>query len=218
MTAAAELPSASFSVGHIEICGGIASGKTTLAQLLARLQYLPTLEDFQGNPFWKAFYADPAANAFETEISFLLHHYHEIKAAAKAGHSFVCDFSPYLDLAYAQVTLPESSRHAFLAVYQEVKRELPPPNLLIHLQCGPETELERIHRRGRKVESSITIEYLQRINSQLEEVLVHNTYANQKLVLDSGLLDFANNEEVKQLVLNKISQRLESITVDTYCR
>ena len=205
-------------IPRIEICGGIASGKTTLAQLLARLEYVPTLEDFQGNPFWKAFYADPAANAFETEISFLLQHYHEIKAAVKTGHSFACDFSPYLDLAYAQVTLPESSRNAFLAVYQEVKRELPPPNLLIHLQCGPETELERIRRRGRKIESSITIEYLQQINSQLDEVLAHDTYANQKLVLDSSLLDFANNEEVKQLVLNKIGQRLESIAVDTYRR
>jgi deoxyadenosine/deoxycytidine kinase len=195
----------------MEICGGIASGKTTLARLLARLEYASTLEDFQNNPFWKAFYTDPAANSFETEISFLLQHYHDVKTAVKAGRPFVCDFSPYLDLAYAHVTLSASKRSAFLAVYQEVKRELPPPTLLIHLQCGPQAELERIRRRGRKIESSITVGYLQEINSQLEQVLADDTCA--KLVLDSELLDFANDDEIKRSVLETISQGLDRMAV-----
>jgi deoxyadenosine/deoxycytidine kinase len=199
-------------IPRIEICGGIASGKTTLAQLLARLEFVPTLEDFQGNPFWQAFYADPAANAFETEISFLLQHYHDVKAALKAGHPFVCDFSPYLDLAYAYVMLSESKRRAFLSVYEEVKRELPPPTLLIYLQCGAETELGRIRRRGRRVESSITVDYLQQINSRLEQIVVGDVSV-RRLVLDSEFLDFANSEETKQSVLNTISKTLESAAI-----
>ncbi|HRP37690.1 MAG TPA: deoxynucleoside kinase, partial [Candidatus Dojkabacteria bacterium] len=50
-------------VQRIEICGGIASGKTTLANLLARLDIEPILENFQTNPFWQAFYNDPAGTA-----------------------------------------------------------------------------------------------------------------------------------------------------------
>ena len=69
---------------RIEICGGIASGKTTLANLLARSNIDPILEDFQTNLFWRAFYADPAGTAFETEITFLLQHYHQIKTARKS--------------------------------------------------------------------------------------------------------------------------------------
>jgi len=205
-------PKAELDVGCIQVCGGIASGKTTLAQLLTRLEFVPVLEDFQNNPFWQAFYVDPTANAFETEVSFLLQHYHDVKASIKTGRSFVCDFSLYLDLAYAHVTLPESKRHAFLSVYQEVKRELPPPTLLIHLQCGPETELERIRRRGRNVERSITIGYLQQINSQLENIVADGTY-ERKLVLDSERLDFANDDEVKRSVLATISEALGSRTL-----
>ena len=33
------------------------------------------------NPFWEAFYTDPSAYTFETEITFLLQHYHFAKVA-----------------------------------------------------------------------------------------------------------------------------------------
>ena len=90
------------------------------------------LEDFQANPFWKPFYADPAGTAFETEITFLLQHYHEIKVATKQGKPFVCDFSPLLDLAYSYVTLDKEKQSAFAAVHTEVHKEILSPGLLIH--------------------------------------------------------------------------------------
>lgn len=190
---------------RIEICGGIASGKTTFANLLTKLDIKPILENFQTNPFWRAFYADPIGTAFETEITFLLQHYHQIKTVGKSGGKIVSDFSMYLDLAYAHVTLPQDKRDIFLSVYQEVEKELGVPILLIHLKCDPEIELKRIRERGRDVENSITIEYLQQINNQLEKILTEKAYPRKPLVINSGLLDFAHDEDVKQSVLNKIS-------------
>jgi deoxyadenosine/deoxycytidine kinase len=195
-------------VGRIEICGGIASGKTTLAQLLAMIGSLPVLENFQANPFWTAFYKDPAGTAFETEISFLLQHYHHIKEGKKSGQLFACDFSPYLDLAYAFVTLPDNKRHAFQAVYAEVTQEILAPNLLVHLRCDPEIELERIRRRGREAEGLIPLKYLQDVNNKLEEILRQRIYEGEQLEIDSSSLDFANDEEVKQFVLSEISQKI----------
>lgn len=193
---------------RIEICGGIASGKTTLANLLGRLDINSILESFQTNPFWRAFYVDPVGTAFETEITFLLQHYHQIKTARKSENLIASDFSIYLDLAYAYVTLPQDKREIFLSVYREVEKELGAPGLLIHLKCDPKIELKRIRERGREVENSITIEYLQQINTQLEKILNEKTRLHQLLVIDSGLLDFAHEEDVKQSVLDQIDATL----------
>ena len=54
---------------RIEICGGIASGKTTLASLMKKLKVEVLFEDFKTNPFWKAFYVYPGKYIFETEIN-----------------------------------------------------------------------------------------------------------------------------------------------------
>lgn len=189
---------------RIEICGGIASGKTTLANLLIRRDIKPVLENFQANPFWRAFYADPAGTAFETEICFLLQHYHEVKITRKSESEFACDFSFYLDLAYAHVTLSPDKLRIFKSVYSEVEKKLGPPSLLIHLKCDPEIELQRIRNRGRDVENSITIEYLQQINKQLESILKEQTCSTELLVIDSGQQDFAHDEDVKYLILDQI--------------
>ncbi|MER2511715.1 MAG: deoxynucleoside kinase [Nitrosomonas ureae] len=197
-----------YDTHRIEICGGIASGKTTLAGLLTRLEIQPILENFQTNPFWRAFYADPIGTAFETEITFLLQHYHQIKTIRKSESLIASDFSLYLDLAYAHVTLPQDKREIFLSVHQEVEKELGAPTLLIHLKCDPEIELQRIRKRGREVENSITVEYLQQINTQLEKILVEKAHPEKLLIINSGLLDFAHDEDVQQSILDKINENL----------
>jgi deoxyadenosine/deoxycytidine kinase len=63
----------------IQICGRIASGKTTLAKLFRNKDIHLVLEDFQTNPFWKAFYDNPIQYAFEAKITFLFQDYHQIK-------------------------------------------------------------------------------------------------------------------------------------------
>jgi deoxyadenosine/deoxycytidine kinase len=193
---------------RIEICGGIASGKTTLAQLLSGLDIIPVFEDFQTNPFWKAFYADPIGTAFETEISFLLQHYHDIKSAIWRGKPFVCDFSLALDLAYAHVTLSGGKRAAFESVFREIREELPPPSLVVHLVCSPNVELDRIRKRARDIERSITLEYLEAINQALVNVLKEDIGISEVLTFDSAAINFADDEEGKRWVIKAVGEKL----------
>lgn len=195
----------------IEICGGIASGKTTLSLLLSRLDFSPILEIFHSNPFWQAFYENPVGTAFETEITFLLQHYHEIKTAAKNAGNFACDFSLLLDLAYARVTLDEGKQAVFEAVYREIRRELPTPDLVIHLICDPRIELERIRRRGRVVEQSITVDYLEAINQALVAVLRDEAKSWNVLTINSVAMDFANDPADENAVLELVHSRLGQI-------
>lgn len=195
--------------GRIEICGGIAAGKTTMARLLSLREMYACLEDFQANPFWKAFYADPIGTAFETEITFLLQHYHQITTEAKGANLLVCDFSLLLDLAYAQVTLNHGQRKAFAAVYREIRSVLRKPGLVIHLVCDPNTELERIRKRGREAEQSITIDYLASINRSLDKVLDKEAKSWNVLTIDTAAIDFARNESDRQMVLDTVQNRLK---------
>ncbi|MDJ0744150.1 MAG: deoxynucleoside kinase [Xenococcaceae cyanobacterium MO_167.B27] len=192
----------------IQICGGIASGKTTFATLLKKNNIDAIFENFEINPFWQAFYSNPTQYAFETELTFLLQHYHQIKLANSKQDNFVCDFSPILDLAYANVTLNNSQREAFLSVYRQIKNELPNPSLLIYLRCNPSVELERIKNRGRSIEQSINIEFLSQLNQSLEKCVSEIANKVNVIDIDSDKQDFVNDDLVKHNLLKKVEQEL----------
>jgi deoxyadenosine/deoxycytidine kinase len=193
----------------IHVCGGIASGKTTLSQLLGRLEFGQELEDFQSNPFWAAFYKDPAWHSFETEITFLLQHFHQTKVASSKKCSFVSDYSLFLDLAYADVTLSGKKKELFLALYNQLLEELPTPSLLLYLRCSPDTQLERIRKRGRDVENAITIDYLTSLNQALEHRIASLQDVNL-IVIDSDKKDFKDNLDVQVEVLDAIQEALKN--------
>lgn len=193
---------------RIEICGGIASGKTTFATLLSRIGFECIYESFSTNPFWNAFYSDPTIYAFETEITFTLQHYHQIKKQAFTGKKAVCDYSFLLDIAYAEIGLHGSQLAAFRAVYEEIKKELPPPALVIHLQCDPEIELARIRARGRDVEKSITVDFLKSLNEALIEQISKAKSHVPILTIDSTRNNFVDDENVKGKLLQQVADLL----------
>ena len=195
---------------RIEICGGIASGKTTLTNLLGLNEIKLILENFSSNPFWKAFYADPVNTAFETEITFLLQHYHQIKIGSSLQQNFACDFSLTLDRAYANVTLSGSRLDTFHKVYEEASSHLVPPALLVFLQCSPEIQLQRIASRGREIEKSITIDYLASLNESLTSVISTLPETQKVLLIDSASNDFAHNEGTRTLIVEQVLDALRS--------
>lgn len=194
---------------RIEVCGGIASGKTTFANLMRQIGVDAILEDFTTNPFWRAFYTDPAKYTFETEVSFLLQHYHQIKKSQADGKIHICDFSFFLDIAYAEIGLKGSQLEAFLTVYNEVRKELLPPKLLVYLNCNAKSELKRIRNRGRTVEDTINTDFLQTLNDAVECQVINSTKNLKVISIDSTQKDFANNETVQQEMTEIIKKTLE---------
>lgn len=186
------------NTGYIEVCGGIASGKTTFASLFESINLDVSLENFQDNPFWESFYENPVKFSFETEITFLLQHYHQIKNGFNKNKAFICDFSLLLDLAYADVTLSVEKYKVFQEVYQEVLRELSFPDLLIFLDCSAEIQLKRIISRGRKPEASVTLEYLNSVNEALVKRVAEFSKKSKVLTIDSGQNNFASDQAIQR--------------------
>ncbi len=191
---------------HIEICGGIASGKTTLATLMRDSGLNAILEDFQINPFLADWYQNPAKYVFETEMSFILQHYHQIKKEQTESIINICDFSFLIDLAYAEIGLQGSKLDAFRVIDLEVKRDLPPPALLIHLDCDAETELKRIRARARDIEKSITLEFLDTLNKAVGRQVDKVQQDIKVVTINSAIKNFAEDGRTKEEITSCIAE------------
>jgi deoxyguanosine kinase len=194
---------------RVEVCGGIASGKTTFALLMKRLGFNALLENFQINPFLKDFYSDAVKYTFETEISFILQHYHQIKKEQIDSKPNVCDFSFLLDLAYAEIGLKGSKVKAFHIIHDEIKVDLPPPALLVYLNCDAKTELQRVRTRGRAIEESVSLEFLRKLNKAVERQVAYISGKTKVVSIDSARNNFVEDEAVKQELMKLVSGSLE---------
>ena len=189
---------------RIEICGGIASGKTTLANSLGKLGFSVANEKLGNTSFLDEFYSNPELFKFETEISFLLQHSVEIKKIC-SSRKIVCDYSFEQDYAYALNNMNDVELKAFNSVFDEIKRQLNEPDLIIRLECSTETMKKRIQLRGRENEQMIDNEYLEDTDS-----LITKRLSNVRipiLYIDSEKYDFREIDVAKtilELVNNKL--------------
>jgi len=146
---------------RIAIEGCIGCGKTTTATLLAkRLGCSVLLEDTNRHPFIERFYENPSKYAIETELSFLLLHYHQLHHDL-SEQAAVLDYSIAKDLVFAEMNLTDREMKVFKNVYDYLLEKVGLPHMVIFLDVHVDELLNRISGRGRRFESAITKEYLQ---------------------------------------------------------
>ena len=97
---------------------------------------------------------------------------------------------------------------AFKCVLEEIKKDLPKPNLTVYLICDAKTELERIRKRARDEESSINIDFLDSLNKALHKEVEKHQDTTPVITIDSGKKDFANIESVKDEMVSLIDNWL----------
>lgn len=191
---------------RIEICGGIASGKTTLTNLLEEYKMGTAIyENFSINPFWEAFYTNPGNYIFETEITFTLQHYHDIKKQS-TGNLLICDYSLLLDYAYADIGLIGNKYMIYKNILDEIYEDLSFPKLIIHLECSSKEELKRINYRGRETEKRISIDFLESLNSSLLNRIKKENI--KILTIDSEKYNFVTNQKDKDFIISFIKDNL----------
>lgn len=197
---------------RIEVCGGIASGKTTLTELIRDGGYEVCRERFDENPFYEKFYADPQSFAFEAELVYFLQHFSQIREGITRCPRFAVDFSLALDLAYARVTLDRADQRIFEQVLERAIEKVGPPNLLIRLRCASNVEVLRIRERGRSAEQRIEPAFLEDLELQIERALLSRWFAAVPVIpIDSDALDFRvggpDRDRVLRLLTAEIANR-----------
>lgn len=116
-------------------------------------------------PFLDAFYSDVERYKLETELCFVLVHYHQYRDVAEPA---VLDFSPVKDLVFADLNLDGPDYALFNAVYVRTSGSLPRPARAVYLELEHDHLLERIVARGREYERDFDRGYLSRLRDAYE--------------------------------------------------
>jgi len=196
----------------IVIEGCVGAGKSTVAQGLAACRTSKLLlEDFERNPFLRAFYENPVENATETEFAFLLLHFHQLKnqAEAASGSEVVTDFHLGKDLLYADLNLKDNRlKRLFTELYDVCVEKTPRPALMIFLSATTDLLVERIRARRRDFELEIDPAYYGLVNAAYEEYFTR--YPGKKLRIPMDEWDFVKAPELYKRLASLVDGELKS--------
>lgn len=199
----------------ITIAGNIGVGKSTLTGLLeARLGWEPFYEAVDDNPYLESFYEDMERWAFHSQIYFLSRRLHHHRHLIEHPASVIQDRSVYEDAEvfarnlHAQGKIDKRDYQVYRELYESISAFLPPPDLIVYLQANVDTLLERIARRGRAFERTISRHYLEQLNELYEEWISQFDLC-PVLTIPADHLDFVSQEEHLVQIAHHILDRLQ---------
>lgn len=199
---------------YVSIAGNIGAGKSSLTRVLSGyFKWEAMFERVDDNPYLSDFYQDMQRWSFNLQVFFLSSRFNHQRRIEELPHSIVQDRSIYEDAEIFARNLYEmglmSSRdfENYTALFQIMTSYLTPPDLLVYLKATTPTLVSHIQSRGRAYESTIRIEYLERLNRHYEN-WVQRYDLGPKLIIDVDELDFVHREEDQREIISRIESRL----------
>ncbi|EDV26224.1 uncharacterized protein TRIADDRAFT_53995 [Trichoplax adhaerens] len=162
----------------ISVEGNIGAGKTTLANNIGEiLGYKVFYEPVNQNPYLAKFYESPKDYAFKLQLwiyrqRFLIY-CNALQHYLSTGQGVILDRSVYSDRVFAKtgnndgfISSTEYDQYELLR--QQLLNRVIPPHLLVYLHVSPTDCLERVRKRGRIYEKSISTSYLQKLEDEFD--------------------------------------------------
>ncbi len=202
---------------HIAIAGNIGAGKTTLTKLLAKnFNWKAQFEAVDNNPYLDDFYNDMEKWSFNLQIYFLGSRFSQVKEIRESGENIIQDRTIHEDAhifasnLHDMGLLQTRDYENYLTVFNLMNSFVQAPDLLIYLRASIPTLVKQIQQRGRDYESSISIEYLNRLNEKYES-WVKSYDEGKLLIIDVDDLDFVNNPEDLSYIYNKVDAEINGL-------
>jgi deoxyadenosine/deoxycytidine kinase len=198
----------------ILIAGNIGSGKTSLTERIGeRLGWRTAFESVADNPYLPDFYADMKSWSFHLQVFFLGHRAQQHLDMYEDPRPSIIDRSIYEDAfifaraLHSMGNINERDYQTYRQVFNLVVKNLPSPSLLIYLKAPIEVLVNRIQKRGREIESTISKDYLALLDSYYTEWIA-NFDLCPVLTLRTDDLDFVHKTKHLDLVVERIQKRL----------
>lgn len=208
----------------IVLAGTIGAGKSSLAAALGN--HLGTevfYEAVDQNPVLDLYYQDPEKYAFLLQIYFLNKRFQSIKEAYRADNTIldrsIFEDELFLTLNYQNGNVTKMELDIYKDLLGNMLEELEgmpkkSPDLLVYIDVSFETMLERIQLRGRSYEqidpNPELLQYYKQVHSAYPSWF-QDYKASPKMRIDGDSLDFVNNSQDLQTVLDTIDQELRRL-------
>ena len=199
---------------RIAIAGNIGAGKTSLTKQLSKsLKYKPYYEDVIANPYLDDFYNHMERWSFNLQIYFLNSRFKQLVTIDSIKQNVIQDRTIYEDAFIfapnlnAMGLMTQRDYDNYLALFDTMLDLVKPPDLLVYLQSSIPSLVNKIHKRGRDYEKTISIEYLSRLNERYE-AWISNYNSGKLLKINVDDLDFVENKSDYETILELIKKEL----------
>ena len=199
---------------RIAIAGNIGAGKTSLTKQLSKsLKYKSYYEDVIANPYLDDFYNHMERWSFNLQIYFLNSRFKQLVSIDKGKENVIQDRTIYEDAFIfapnlnAMGLMTQRDYDNYLSLFDTMINLIKPPDLLVYLQSSIPNLVNKIHKRGRDYEKTISIEYLSRLNERYE-AWITNYNSGKLLKINVDDLDFVENKADYETILELIKKEI----------
>ncbi len=202
---------------HIAIAGNIGSGKTTLTSLLSKhYSWDAHYEDVDENPYLDDFYSEMQRWSFNLQIYFLNSRFRQVVNIRDKSLNVIQDRTIYEDAfifapnLHAMGLMTTRDFNNYKSLFDLMDGFIQAPDLLIYLRASVPSLVGQIQKRGRSYETSIRLDYLQRLNERYEAWV--STYDKGKLlIIDIDSNHFPENPEDFGNIIDRIDAELNGL-------
>ena len=187
--------------GLIAVAGIVGVGKTTLAEGLGEaLGGRVIYEEYDKNPFLAEEFGGRKEAGLPSELFFLLSRARQLhRQAIREGETVVSDYVFEKNRIYAEMNLEAEEYEIYREVERRIERYLKGPDVVVYLYDTVERCMERINRRGREFEKSITAGWLSRLHEKYEELMT-NWEQSVLLRIDCAEFDIRQDGTVHDII------------------
>ncbi len=203
---------------YISISGMIGAGKSTLAAALGGALNMPVFfEPVDDNVYLEDFYRDMSRVSFAMQVWLLNKRYTQQQRIIWSGRGAIQDRTIYEDAVFAKMLakdglMSERDLATYLELFANMSNMMRRPTVIVHLDVKPEESLRRICMRARSCESSIKLDYLEKLYDAYEDFV-----KDISKVIPVIRIDYASFASVEEMVsiIEKEFESLHNVRVVT---
>ena len=202
--------------GIICVDGVVGVGKSTLGKILSDRYNLFFFEEpVVNNPILDKFYYDKKRYSFPLQVFFLNKRFKMMKEAAELTNC-IMDRSIYGDVIFSRMRMEDGDMTIEeFSVYEELLfnmlEHIKKPKLMIYLESSVNHAISQIEKRGRDYELIVPHSYWESLNAHYRNYF-DNYNLSDILKINVDGLDFFNNENDRNYILNLIDDKINSLT------